>query len=417
MKRILIIIAAVCITQSAFKTDRSEQDFIKGNFQFADAQLKKILADAGNSAKSFPRTTDKNGKMVGTSMYDWTPGFFPGSLWLTSEFNKDKQLQGQAISWTEKLEPLKFYTGNHDLGFMMYCSYGNAYRLTNKPGYKDILVQSAKSLCSRYNSTVGCIKSWNSFRSWHGNNTYNFPVIIDNMMNLELLFFASKETGDTMYRHIAITHALNTMKYQIRKDYSSYHVVCYDTTTPQKILGRETAQGYADNSTWSRGQAWGIYGFTMCYRETKDKRFLQTAIGMADWYINQKNLPADKVPYWDFNAGEKGYTPGINSKALKMQTAPILRDASAAAITASALLELSRYTDAQKASRYRKEALQMLGSLASPVYKADPGTNGGFLLKHCVGSIPHGAEVDAPLVYADYYFLEALKRYNDWHLK
>jgi len=220
-----------------------------------------------------------------------------------------------------------------------------------------------------------------------------------------------------MYRHIAITHALNTMKYQIRKDYSSYHVVCYDTTTPQKILGRETAQGYADNSTWSRGQAWGIYGFTMCYRETKDKRFLQTAIGMADWYINQKNLPADKVPYWDFNAGEKGYTPGINSKALKMQTAPILRDASAAAITASALLELSRYTDAQKASRYRKEALQMLGSLASPVYKADPGTNGGFLLKHCVGSIPHGAEVDAPLVYADYYFLEALKRYNDWHLK
>jgi hypothetical protein len=182
----------------------------------------------------------------------------------------------------------------------MYCSYGNAYRLTGNNAYRDILIQSAKSLCTRFNKTAGSIKSWNKFVSWHGNKTYDFPVIIDNMMNLELLFFASKQTGDPVYKEIAIKHAETAMKNQIREDYSSFHVVCYDTLTG-KVLGRETAQGYADNSTWSRGQAWGIYGFTMVYRETKDPRFLKTAMGMADWYLNSKTLPKDKVPYWDFN--------------------------------------------------------------------------------------------------------------------
>ena len=414
MKKVLTIAIAVCITLASFKSQQSEKDFVKENFKFAELQLKNMLADAAKESQSFPRTTDKNGKLLGTSMYDWTPGFFPGSLWMTAEFNKDQSMQESAVEWTEKLEPLQFYTGNHDLGFMMYCSYGNAYRLTHKKAYKDILIQSAKSLCSRYNPAVGCIKSWNSFRSWHGNATYGFPVIIDNMMNLELLFFASKETGDTLYKHIAISHALHTMKNQIRDDHSSFHVVCYDTLTG-KVLARETAQGYADNSTWSRGQSWGIYGFTMCYRETKDKRFLQTARGMADWYVHHKNLPADKVPYWDFNVGEQGYTPGVNSKALKVQTVP--RDAAAGAVTASALLELSRYVDAKRADQYRSVALQIIHSLSGPAYKAEPGTNGGFLLEHCVGSIPHGSEIDVPLVYADYYYLEALKRYRDWYLK
>lgn len=403
-------------SQTSLRSQQSEKDFVKSNFQFAGAQLKKTLAETENGPKSFPRTTDRNGKLLGSSMEDWTTGFFPGSLWMTADFNKDTTLESAAIAWTEKLEPLKFYTKNHDLGFMMYCSFGNAYRLTNNKAYKEVLIQSAKSLCTRYNPAVGCIKSWNTFRSWHGNATYNFPVIIDNMMNLELLFFASKETGDTMYRHIAVSHALHTMQNQIRSDYSSYHVVCYDSLS-SKVVARETAQGYADNSTWSRGQAWGIYGFTMCYRETKDKRFLKTAAGMADWYINNKNLPTDKISYWDFNAGEPGYTPGINSKALKTQTNPILRDASAAAITASALLELSRYVNDKKTGEYRNIALQIIHTLSGPDYKAAPGTNGGFLLKHCVGSIPHGAEVDEPLVYADYYYLEALKRYHDWYLK
>lgn len=412
MKRIFFVITILCVTQLAFKPRSNDLSFVRDNYRFADSQLKQMLLDAEKNEKSFPRTTNKKGLMVGTSMYDWTPGFFPGNLWMVSEMMQDKALQSAALEWTNRLEPLQFYTQNHDLGFMMYCSYGNAYRLTGNPAYKEILLQSAKSLSTRFSPLTGCIKSWNAFRSWHGDKTYRFPVIIDNMMNLELLFFASKETGDTTYRHIAISHALQTMRNQIRDDYSSYHVVCYDSANG-KVIGRETAQGYADNSTWSRGQAWGIYGFTMVYRETKDPRFLKTAEGMADWYIHHKNLPEDKVPYWDFNAGQPGYTPGVLSHA---PSHPLnLRDASAAAITASALLELSKYAG-NKSAAYRNVAIQILHSLASPAYRAKPGTNGNFLLMHSVGSLAHGSEVDVPLIYADYYFLEALKRYKDWYL-
>jgi unsaturated chondroitin disaccharide hydrolase len=408
MKRYLLIITTYFFLLVGFKTDNKESSFIRDNFLYAGKQLKNMLDETGSNLKAFPRTINKNGKLVTTSMYDWTPGFFPGNLWYTYEYTKDPNLEASAIRWTESLEPLKTFTQHHDLGFMMYCSYGNAYRLTGKDEYKNILVQAARSLSTRFSSVTGCIKSWNSFKSWHGNKTYYFPVIIDNMMNLELLFFATRETGDTSFRHIAVTHALSTMKNQVRKDYSSYHVVCYDSTTG-KVTGRETAQGYADNSTWSRGQAWGVYGFTMTYRETKDKRFLKTAQGMADFFINHKNLPADKIPYWDFNANQAGYTPGINSSAKKITTRP--RDASAAAITASALLELSTYSG-KKGEKYRKVAVQILHSLASPAYRAPLGTNGNFLLMHSVGSIPHNSEINAPLVYADYYFIEALLRYN-----
>lgn len=367
-----------------------------------------MLNEAGKNKLAFPRTINKNGKLVTTTMYDWTPGFFPGSLWYAYEYSKNAELKTAAVQWTERLEPLKTFTQHHDLGFMMYCSYGNAYRLTGNATYKNILVQSARSLSSRFNPVTGCIKSWNVFKSWHGSKTYNFPVIIDNMMNLELLFFASKATGDTSFRHIAVSHAENTMINQIRSDYSSYHVVCYDTITG-KVAGRETAQGYADNSTWSRGQAWAIYGFTMVYRETGDPRFLKTAEGLADFFIHHKNLPADKIPYWDFNAQQQGYTPGVRSNAKNINT--LYRDASAAAIVASALMELSTYT-AAKRKAYRNFAVQMLHSLSSPAYKAPVGKNGNFLLMQSVGSIPHNNEINVPLVYADYYFLEALLRYD-----
>lgn len=409
MKHTLLICTAF-VSLLAFKTDSTENDFIRNNYSFASQQLKNMLKETTvQKPLLFPRTTDASGKMVSTNMYDWTPGFFPGSLWYSYEFTKDQQLEAAAFAWTEKLEPLKDFTKHHDLGFMMYCSYGNAYRVTGKAAYKDILVQSARSLSTRFSPVTGSIKSWNVFKSWHGNKTYSFPVIIDNMMNLELLFFASKVTGDTSFRHVAVTHALTAMKNQIRKDYSSYHVVCYDTLTG-KVTGQETAQGYADNSTWARGQAWGIYGFTMVYRETKDARFLKTAMGMADWFLDSKNLPADKVPYWDFNANEAGYTPGVNSNANKVTSKP--RDASAAAITASALFELSKYAGA-KETKYREAAIQMLHTLASPAYRAPVGGNGNFLLMHSVGSIPHKTEIDVPLVYADYYFIEALQRYED----
>lgn len=408
MKRAFLLTAILGLLVTAFKTDTREKDFIKENFSFADTQLSNMLKEVGSRKNAFPRTTDRNGQLVTTNMYDWTPGFFPGTLWYAYEYAHNATLKNEAIRWTEQLEPLKDFTAHHDLGFMTYCSFGNAYRLTGNEAYKAILVKAAHSLSTRYNPVTGCIKSWNQFKSWHGNKTYNFPVIIDNMMNLELLFFGAKASGDTMLRHIAISHAVNTMRYQVRKDYSSYHVVCYDTATG-KVAGRETAQGYADNSTWSRGQAWGIYGFTMVYRETKDKRFLQTAIGMADFYL--KNLPADKIPYWDFNAGQQGYAPGVNSNALKVKGE--YRDVSAAAITASALFELSNYAG-NKGAAYRKAAIDMLHTLSTTAYRASTGTNGNFLLLHSVGSIPHNSEIDAPLVYADYYYLEALLRYNKW---
>lgn len=408
MKQLLVILGFISLIAFAFRSDEKETFFVKENFTYAGKQLKNMLTATENKKLAFPRTINKTGKLVTTNMYDWTPGFFPGSLWYAAEFTKDTALKNAARQWTGRLEPLKTFTQHHDLGFMMYCSYGNAYRLTGNEDYKNILVQSARSLSTRFNPVTGCIKSWNIFRSWHGSKTYNFPVIIDNMMNLELLFFASKATGDTSFRHIAVTHAENTMKNQVRKDYSSYHVVCYDTITG-KVAGRETAQGYADNSTWSRGQAWAIYGFTMVYRETKDQRFLKTAEGLADFFIHHKNLPADKIPYWDFNANQQGYTPGVRSHANNVNI--LYRDASAAAIVASALMELSTYSR-NKGNNYRSFAVKMLHSLSSPAYRAPIGNNGNFLLMQSVGSIPHNTEINVPLVYADYYFLEALQRYD-----
>ncbi|WP_346237464.1 glycoside hydrolase family 88 protein [Niabella insulamsoli] len=388
---------------------QAEQAFIKENLSFAVGHLENMAASKDIEKLKFPRTINKEGKMISTSMYDWTPGFFPGSLWYGYEFNKDEKLKATATSWTEQLEPLQTFTRHHDLGFMMYCSYGNAYRLTGNESYKKILINSANALSTRFNAKTGCIKSWNSFKSWHGDKTYYFPVIIDNMMNLEMLFFASKVSGDPRFKNIAVKHAETTMKNHFRPDYSSYHVVCYDSVSG-KVEAREAAQGFADNSTWARGQAWAVYGFTMTYRETKDPRFLKTAKGLANYFINNKSTPADHIPIWDFNAWQKGYQPGKNSNASKV---PVLyRDASAAAITASALLELSTYVPGAEASRYKQAAVDILHSLGSPAYRAPHGSNGDFILEHSVGSIPHNGEIDVPLVYADYYFIEALLRYQ-----
>lgn len=401
----LLLTALTIVTASGNKTDNHA--FVKQQLDDAVLRVNNLLQAADKGA-SFPRTIDASGKLVSTNMYDWTPGFFPGTLWYSYEYKPDNALLQAATAWTEKLEPLKDFKEHHDLGFMVYCSYGNAYRITKNEKYKDILVQAARSLSTRFDARVGCIKSWNAFKSWHGNNTYPFPVIIDNMMNLELLFFATRVTGDSSFYKLAVTHADNTLKNQFRKDYSSYHVICYDPNTGA-VTGKETAQGYADNSTWSRGQAWAIYGYTMTYRETRNPVYLQAAVGMADFFLNHKNLPKDKVPYWDFNVHQKGYTPGKNSFALSVPTP--YRDASAAAITASALFELSTYVP-KKEAKFRKAAISMLSSLSEPTYKAAVQTNGNFILKHSVGSIPHQNEIDVPLVYADYYYIEALLRYK-----
>jgi len=277
---------------------------------------------------------------------------------------------------------------------MMYNSFGNASRIEPKPEFKQILINSAKSLATRFNPKVGCIKSWESKPS-------DYLVIIDNMMNLELLFWATRETGDSSYYKIAVTHANTTMKNHYRADYSSYHVVNYNPQTGE-VQQKKTAQGYSDESAWARGQVWGLYGFTVMYRETKDKKYLEQAEHIAHFILTNPNLPTDKIPYWDFS------DPGIPN---------VLRDASAGAIMASALLELCRYADKKNALEYFNTAQGLIKTLSSTTYKAAPGTNGGFILQHSVGNLPQKSEVDVPLSYADYYFIEAMKRYQQFAQK
>ena len=352
-------------------------------------QLKYAIEAAENKEGDrfvSPRTIEAGRvKMVAAS--DWTSGFFPGILWYMYENSGDDFWKEKASKFTSFLENEKWNNRTHDMGFKMFCSYGNGYRLTHNPEYRQILIQSAKTLATRFNSKIGCIRSWD-----HNKSKWQFPVIIDNMMNLELLFWASKETGNSYYKEIAIKHAQTTMKNHFRSDNSSFHVVDYNIETG-KVIQKNTHQGYSDESAWARGQAWGLYGFTMAYRETKMKEFLLQANKIAAFIINHPNLPNDKIPYWDFDA------PGIPNEP---------RDASAAAIIASALYELSDYSTEN--NNYRKVADEIMSTLETPEFLAKSGTNNGFFLKNATGSKPQNSEVDVPLIYADYYFIEALIR-------
>ena len=329
-------------------------------------------------------SADKLGKLRTCDVYDWTSGFFPGSLWLAYELTGDERLLADAVDYTNKMLPATFYTGTHDLGFMVGCSYGNALRISPNDSLKTVIIRTADNLASRFNPEIGAIRSWD-FGPW------NFPVIIDNMMNLELLFQASKLTGDNKYKDIAIRHADKTMACHFRPDMTSYHVVSYNPDG--SIETRQTFQGRSDESAWARGQAWGVYGYTVCYRETGDKKYLEFAQKIADMIISRVKT-GDHIPLWDYDAPNLPTTP---------------RDASAAAVTSSALFELCGYLpDGQK---YFDYAESILRSLSSPEYLAEPGTNCGFILKHSTGSLAHGSEIDVPLNYADYYYLESIKRY------
>ncbi|MDP4188025.1 MAG: glycoside hydrolase family 88 protein [Bacteroidota bacterium] len=405
-KTIYFLSIFILIISSSLKSDKI--GLIREDFAVAEKQYAKML-EVSTNLQQYPRSINAKGNTTYTSISDWTGGFWPGCLWYVYEYTKSEKWKDAAIKWTESLEKNQYNTSNHDIGFMMNCSYGNAYRLTGNKLYKSILVQSAKSLISRFNPKVGAIKSWNSFKSWDGKSVYQFPVIIDNMMNLELLFYVSKLTGDNRYRDIAVKHAETTLKNHFRPDYSSYHVVAYDPETG-KVLSRETCQGFSDNSAWARGQAWGLYGFTVVYRETKNKKFLNAALKIADFYLNNKNLPADKVPFWDYNVNQNGYTPKWKYNPENYKIVP--RDASAAAITSSALFELCTYTTGKEREKLFNRAELIIQSLSSEVYRAQPGTNGFFILRHNVGGFPQRSEIDVPLIYSDYYFLEALLRYK-----
>lgn len=319
-------------------------------------------------------------------IYDWTSGFFPGSLWYAYELTGDEELKAQAIKYTNLLNPVRKFKDTHDLGFMINCSYGNALRLSPNDSIKAVIVETADNLCARFRPEIGCIRSWD-FGYW------NFPVIIDNMMNLDLLFSATKLTGDSTYYNIAVTHARTTMQHHFRPDYTSYHVISYNNDGTVESKG--THQGKNDESAWSRGQGWAVYGYTACYRETRDDAFLQHAVNIADM-IMKRNTPEDLIPYWDFDAPARRETP---------------RDASAAAVIASGMLELS--TMAVDGKKYFDYAETMIKNLSGADYLSAKGENQGYVLMHSVGSLPHGSEIDTPLNYADYYYLEALKRYLD----
>lgn len=351
-----------------------------------DSAYNNVLSHI-NEKRFMPRTIYKDSlSLVGK--YDWTSGFYPGTLWNLYGLTKDDKWKDRAVLYTEKLDTIQYWEGNHDVGFMIECSYGSGLKYMKSAEYDSVIVQTAKSLSTRFRPNAGVIQSWEWSKKW------DCPVIIDNMMNLELLFHATRITGDSSYYKIATTHADTTIKNHFRDDNSSYHVVDYNKETGE-IIQKNTHQGLSDDSAWARGQAWGLYGYTLCYRETKDEKYLDQAKKIAAFIMNNPNLPEDGVPYWDYNAPASDTTP---------------RDASAAAIAASGLYELQGFVAKEEADKYVSFADKVVESLSSPEYFAENGTNEGFILKHSVGSKPHNVEVDVPLNYADYYFLEALIR-------
>jgi len=354
------------------------------------AKTQYALMDSALSEGEYPRTTGQDGSLRTSDMGWWCSGFYPGSLWYIYEYTGDKAILEMAWKHTFPLKGLLDRHTDHDIGFQINCSFGNALRLTgDSAAVMPTYVAAAQKLAARLNPATGVTRSWDWVRK-----DWRYPVIIDNMMNMELLAEAARMSGDETLMDAATTHATTTLKNHFRPDWSCWHLLDYDPETG-KVRSRETVQGYADESAWARGQAWALYGFTMMYRETSSDKYLDAAENIAGMILSY--LPEDGIPYWDFNA------PDIPDA---------LRDASAGAIMASALIELSTFTsDCNASERYLDTARKQLLTLSSEEYLAKPGENGFFLLKHCVGNMPENSEIDVPLSYADYYFLEALVRY------
>jgi len=373
-----MIVFGSCSTGSNPKKPPLSIDKPSQIFEYAAEQYERLMLNLPED--KFPRSYE-NGELITSNSDWWCSGFYPGTLLHLNEQTGEESLNEEAMRMLQLLEKEQYNTNTHDLGFMMFDSFGHAHRLNPSEEYEQIIVNSAKSLSSRYSPATKTIRSWNS-------EPENFLVIIDNMMNLDLLFWATEVTGDSTYYDIAVTHANTTIENHFRSDNSSWHVVNYHPETGE-VQNRRTEQGLSDESAWARGQVWGLYGFTETYGNTGDQKYLNQAVAIAEFVLNHPNLPEDKIPLWDFNAEPDA-----------------LRDASAAAIMASALLELQGYVPD---SNYRETAENILKTLTEE-YIAAPGENGNFILKHGVGHLPAESEVDVPLTYADYYFIEALTR-------
>ena len=412
-KKLGIAIALVCLVASCDdvpKPEKEKQEVAVVDTitleKKIDETLKLGVAQYEYLAKTvttgkYPKTYhEKEDKLETSDSGWWCSGFYPGTMLYLNSMFPSEILQQEVDSVLNDLQKEKYNKSTHDLGFMMFCSFGNALKFNPKEEYKEILMTSAESLASRYKNSVRAIRSWDN-APWNFAGDGDFVVIIDNMMNLELLFWATKYSDNRGYMSAAVNHANTTMNNHFRPDYSSYHEVIYNEKTGKAKL-KITNQGAADDSSWARGQGWGLYGYTVMYRETQDKKYLEFAQHIADYILNHPNLPKDKIPYWDFNA------PGIPDA---------LRDSSAASLMASALLELSTFSEGDKKQFYYSNAKQILQSLLTPEYIAKEGENGGFILKHGVGNMPNGTEIDTPLSYGDYYLVEAMLRYNAMNMK
>lgn len=406
--RQLTLVVLLCIVASG-NAQRSMNKVIEKGLSVSREQslimAKSLEAEEGRFPRSF-----QNGELVTSDYRWWCSGFFPGVLWMlygdasngsvtvSNGTELAQELRRYAELFTDWCEPVKKMTDTHDLGFMLYCSFGQGYNLTCNPRYLDIIKEGTQSLLTRYNDKIGVIKSWESGPKW------KYPVIIDNMMNLEMLCFMTRETNDPYFMKVAKRHADTTLKNHFREDYSTYHVVSYDPATGEPHA-KQTHQGYADNSAWARGQAWGLYGYTMMYRETQDPVYLEQARHIANFICSHPCMPKDGIPYWDFDAPKSSGKKGKAGEDMEP-----LRDASAAACMASAFIELSQLDKTVDSSRWLKMAEKQLRTLSSQKYLAKSGEQGGFILKHSVGSLPANSEIDVPLTYADYYYVEALLR-------
>ncbi len=394
MKYVSVLVFGLLLSACGGAPKTTEKDFVNENITFAKAQVGNEIEVIEASGKVLnPVTLKTDGTVYYCGYSDWRSGFFPGSVWYLYELTGDEALLPLAQKYTEAIEEAKNLTWHHDIGFIVGCSYGNGWRITGNPAYKEIIIQAAKSLSTRFREKAGVLQSWNVDRGWQSQRGWECPVIIDNLMNLELMFEATRLSGDSSFYHIAMSHADRTMQEAFRPDGSCYHVIDY-SIEEGTVRNRHTAQGYAHESAWSRGQAWAIYGYTVAYAATGNRKYLDQAIHTFRFMKEHKNMPEDLIPYWDMDA------PNIPNEP---------RDASSASCIASALYQISTM-DVPDAAGYKAYADQIMRSLASPAYRAELGTNGNFILMHCVGSIPHNAEIDVPLNYADYYFIEALKR-------
>lgn len=384
---LLVFIFIQACESSDIKYDSSKQQKVSLQAQLNNiiARAEKDLALIPFDSTAIPRSLKEDGQLKTTPSKSWTSGFYPGILWQLYDFSKNEKFKQSAIKWSAVIEEEKMDSTTHDLGFKIYCPFGNAYKITKDEKYRDVILTAANTLSTRYNPKVGAIRSWD-----FNEDVWNFPVIIDNMMNLEMMFEATKLSGDSSFYHIAEQHAQTTLKNHFRLDNSSYHLISFNPKTGE-VEKRNTHQGYNHESAWSRGQAWGLYGFASSYRYTKNRAFLDQAIKIANYIFNNPNLPEDLIPYWDYDA------PNIPNEP---------RDVSAATITALGLYELSIH-DSKYAKKYIDWADRILENLNTTKYQCDKAP---FFLKHSVGSIPGKFEIDTPIIYADYYYIEALIR-------